>query len=135
MGRTAGVVVQEVRRQFADGKIMAGTKKPDYGPVIDICTAASLRELATPALACAILPGTTRSWILGWAERVGLRPYEGWLSSRDVAEADEAFLCSSVAGILPVTSYEGRPIGDGRPGPVTLRARADREAFIAGEVS
>jgi len=47
VGRTAGVVVQEVRRQFADGKIMAGTKRPDYGPVIDICTQASLRELAT----------------------------------------------------------------------------------------
>ena len=51
VGRTAGVVVQEVRSQFADGKIMAGTKKPDYGPVIDICTAASLRELATPGAA------------------------------------------------------------------------------------
>ena len=47
VGRTAGVVVQEVRSQFADGGIMAGTKKPDYGPVIDICTKASLRELAT----------------------------------------------------------------------------------------
>ena len=34
-------------------------------------------ELATPALDCAILPGTTRSWLLGWAERVGLRPVEG----------------------------------------------------------
>jgi K(+)-stimulated pyrophosphate-energized sodium pump len=56
VGRTAGVVVQEVRRQFADGKIMAGTKRPDYGPVIDICTAASLRELATPALLATLTP-------------------------------------------------------------------------------
>src|SRR6059058_5659873 len=56
VGRTAGVVVQEVRRQFADGKIMAGTKKPDYAPVIDICTAASLRELATPALLAVLTP-------------------------------------------------------------------------------
>ena len=90
-------------------------------------------ELATPDLACAILPGTTRSWILGWAPGAGLRPIEGWLTTRDLAEADEAFLCSSVAGILPVTSFEGRPIGTGRPGPVTLRARAEREAFIRGE--
>ncbi|OGO53689.1 MAG: hypothetical protein A2V84_01845 [Chloroflexi bacterium RBG_16_70_13] len=90
-------------------------------------------ELATPDLACAILPGTTRSWILGWAPGAGLRPTEGWLTTRDLAEADEAFLCSSVAGILPVTSFEGRPIGTGRPGPVTLRARAEREAFIRGE--
>jgi len=89
-------------------------------------------ELATPDVACAILPGTTRSWVLGWAPLAGLRPVEGWLTTRDLAEADEAFLCSSVAGILPVTSFEGRAIGSGRPGPITLRARADREAFISG---
>jgi K(+)-stimulated pyrophosphate-energized sodium pump len=56
VGRSAGVVVQEVRAQFRDGGIMAGTKKPDYGPVIDICTAASLRELATPALLAVLTP-------------------------------------------------------------------------------
>jgi K(+)-stimulated pyrophosphate-energized sodium pump len=56
VGRTAGTVVQEVRRQFADGQIMAGTKRPDYGPVIDICTAASLRELVTPALLAVLTP-------------------------------------------------------------------------------
>ncbi|HMJ76162.1 MAG TPA: sodium-translocating pyrophosphatase [Iamia sp.] len=56
VSRTAGVVVEEVRRQFADGKIMAGTKKPDYGPAIDICTTASLRELATPALIAVLAP-------------------------------------------------------------------------------
>lgn len=87
-------------------------------------------ELATPALECAILPGTTRSWVLEWAGRAGLRATEGWLTTRDLAEADESFLCSSVAGILPITRFEGRAIGAGRPGPVTLRARADREAFI-----
>ena len=56
VGRTAGVVVQEVRRQFADGLIMKGEKQPEYGPVIDICTAASLRELATPALLAVLTP-------------------------------------------------------------------------------
>ncbi|HXY92945.1 MAG TPA: sodium-translocating pyrophosphatase [Acidimicrobiia bacterium] len=56
VGRTAGTVVQEVRDQFADGKIMAGEKRPDYGPVIDICTKASLRELATPALLAVLTP-------------------------------------------------------------------------------
>jgi len=56
VGRTAGVVVQEVRKQFADGKIMRGEKQPEYGPVIDICTEASLRELATPALLAVLTP-------------------------------------------------------------------------------
>ena len=65
VGRTAGVVVQEVRSQFADGQIMAGTKQPDYGPVIDICTAASLRELTTPAL-LAVLTPVIIGFGIGW---------------------------------------------------------------------
>ena len=87
-------------------------------------------ELATPSLECAILPGTTRDWILGWAPTVGLRATEATLMPRDLASADEAFLSSSVAGILPVTAFDGRPIAVGTPGPWTLRARADRDAFI-----
>ena len=89
-------------------------------------------ELATPALACAILPGTTRDWILRWGAGAGLAVAEGLLTTRDLHEADEAFLSSSVAGILPVTRFAGETIGSGRPGPWTLRARNDREAFIRG---
>ena len=89
-------------------------------------------ELATPSLDCAILPGTTRSWLLDWGARVGLRPVEAALTREDIANAREAFLSSSVAGILPVTAFEGAPIGDGAPGAWTLRARADREAMIHG---
>ena len=82
------------------------------------------------ALDCAILPGTTRSWLLRWAASVGLRPVEGWLTPDELATADEAFVCSSVAGILPVTRFNGHSVGDGVPGPWTRRARADRERFI-----
>jgi K(+)-stimulated pyrophosphate-energized sodium pump len=57
VGRTAAVVVQEVRRQFREHPgIMLGTERPEYGPVIDICTQASLRELATPALLATLTP-------------------------------------------------------------------------------
>ncbi|MEZ5239573.1 MAG: sodium-translocating pyrophosphatase [Microthrixaceae bacterium] len=57
VGRTAGIVVQEVRRQFREKPgIMEYTDKPDYGPVIDICTGAALRELATPALLAVLMP-------------------------------------------------------------------------------
>jgi len=87
-------------------------------------------ELATPALECAILPGTTRSWLLAWGSTAGLRPHEGWLTPDELAAASEAFVCSSVAGILPVTRFNGHAIGDGRPGPHGRRARADREAFV-----
>jgi K(+)-stimulated pyrophosphate-energized sodium pump len=56
VGRTASVVVEEVRRQFREKRIMEGIDRPEYGPVIDICTAASLRELATPALLAVLSP-------------------------------------------------------------------------------
>ncbi len=57
VSRTAGTVVEEVRRQFREKPgIMARTERPDYGAVIDICTSASLRELATPALLAVLTP-------------------------------------------------------------------------------
>lgn len=97
-------------------------------------TADGATELATPSLDCAILSGTTRSWLLAWGSRVGLRPVEARLTPADLTAADEAFLSSSVAGVLPVTRFEDHPIGTGVPGPWTRRARADREELIRGEV-
>jgi K(+)-stimulated pyrophosphate-energized sodium pump len=57
VGRSAGTVVEEVRRQFREHPgIMDYTEKPEYGNVISICTAASQRELATPALLAVLSP-------------------------------------------------------------------------------
>ena len=57
VGRSAGTVVLEVRRQFREHPgIMDYTEKPEYGRVISICTAASQRELATPALLAILSP-------------------------------------------------------------------------------
>jgi K(+)-stimulated pyrophosphate-energized sodium pump len=57
VGRAAGRVVVEVRNQFRDHPgIMDFTEKPEYGRVVDICTADSLRELATPGLLAVLTP-------------------------------------------------------------------------------
>ncbi len=57
VGRSAGTVVLEVRRQFREHPgIMDYSEKPEYGRVISICTAASQRELATPALLAILAP-------------------------------------------------------------------------------
>ncbi|HEY6276692.1 MAG TPA: sodium-translocating pyrophosphatase [Streptosporangiaceae bacterium] len=57
VGRAAGQVVMEVRKQFRlHPGIMDYTEKPEYGPVVDICTRDSLRELATPGLLAVLTP-------------------------------------------------------------------------------
>ena len=57
VGRAAGAVVFEVRRQFNEiPGIMEGTGRPEYGKVVDICTRDSLRELATPGILAIFAP-------------------------------------------------------------------------------
>ncbi len=57
VGRAAGAVVFEVRRQFREiPGIMEGTGRPEYGRVVDIVTRDSLRELATPGLLAILSP-------------------------------------------------------------------------------
>ena len=80
VGRTAGVVVQEVRRQFRERRIMEGIDQPEYGKVIDICTAA-LRELATPALLAVLAPVIIGFGINYW------RSERSWLPSSSPASS------------------------------------------------
>jgi branched-chain amino acid aminotransferase len=88
------------------------------------------QTLATPPLSAAILAGTTRTWLLVHAERLGLVAAEVDLRPAELLAADEAFLTSSVAGIVPLVSLDGRSIGTGRPGPRTRALRAAREDWI-----
>ena len=86
--------------------------------------------LATPPLTAAILAGTTRTWLIAHAERLGLVLAEVDLRPAELVAADEAFLTGSVAGIVPLVSLDGRPVGSGRPGPRTRVLRQAREDWI-----
>ncbi|MFM9067430.1 MAG: sodium/proton-translocating pyrophosphatase, partial [Planctomycetota bacterium] len=56
VGRAAYLIVNECRVQFRDKEIWAGTKKPDYGRVVEICTASAQKELVGPALLAVFAP-------------------------------------------------------------------------------
>ena len=65
-----------------------------------------------------ILPGITRDTVLRSARRDGLPVEERTFREEDLRSADEVFLTGTTTGVLPVVRVDGRPVGDGRPGPV-----------------
>ena len=57
VGRAAGVIVEEVRKQFREKKgIMAGTEEPDYAACVDIATRAALKEMILPGIVAVAAP-------------------------------------------------------------------------------
>lgn len=72
-----------------------------------------------------ILHGITRQSMLAVAEAEGLRIDHRRITLDEVYAADEAFITGASSWVEPVGQVDGRPIGDGKPGPITLALRAD----------
>jgi branched-chain amino acid aminotransferase len=95
------------------------------------CTADNLfvvcgGRLLTPATVDGALSGITRGVILELADAAGIPAGEARLTRFDLHTADEAFVTGTGAEIMPVTTVDGRLVGDGQPGQIT---RQLREAF------
>lgn len=77
------------------------------------------QRLMTPSLSCGILSGITREVVLRLARENGVLVEEGEWPADVLQIAEEAFITGTVKMIMPVTTLDGRPIGDGKPGPIT----------------
>ena len=68
-----------------------------------------------------ILNGVTRRFVIKCALELGMQVREAPLTRHEFFNADEAFLCNTSWEVLPVRELDGRMIGSGKPGPVTLK--------------
>ncbi|HEX9447323.1 MAG TPA: D-amino-acid transaminase, partial [Dongiaceae bacterium] len=80
-------------------------------------------EIVTRPRSHDILSGITRLAVIALAKERNLRLVERAFSAAEASAAAEAFLTSSSAFVLPVTQIDGKPVGSGKPGPLTLRLR------------
>lgn len=81
-------------------------------------------QIVTRPLGHDILPGVTRATLSDLIRREGLRLVERPFSRDEALAASEAFVTSASATLMPVVSIDGKPIGDGRPGPICRSLRS-----------
>jgi D-alanine transaminase len=95
-------------------------------------------RLVTPPKGPFILPGITRDLVVEIARAKGIPCDELPVKIETLTSADEVWLTSSTKEILPITRIDGRPVGNGKPGPIHAKMFAlykeYKQAFIQGQV-
>ena len=79
--------------------------------------------LVTAPITGDILEGITRRTMMQFARDEGLAIEERDIDRSELYIVDEAFFCGTGVQIAPITSIDGRPVGDGIPGPITMKIR------------
>lgn len=94
-------------------------------------------RLCTPALSCGILDGITRGILLELAREAGIAVEEGEFTAESLQTAEECFLSNTTMEVMPATQLDGRPIGNGSPGPLSTRLHqifvTHRDQFLESE--
>jgi len=78
-------------------------------------------QIFTPPISAGALRGITRSVVFDVAAELGLKVIETDVTRHDVFIADECFLTGTAAEVIPVVKADGRTIGTGKPGSITMR--------------
>ena len=75
----------------------------------------------TPPLSAALLPGVTRESVMDIVEELSLKLHEADVPRELLSIADEIFFTGTAAEVTPIRSIDRRPVGNGKPGPVTRK--------------
>lgn len=78
----------------------------------------------TPNPECGILKGITKKILKDVAEENGILVEECTIAPEEIITADELFITSTTKGVMPVTVCDNKKIGDGKPGPLSIRLRS-----------
>jgi branched-chain amino acid aminotransferase len=88
-------------------------------------------RVATPPAYIGILQGVTRQTVMDLCATLGVPAAEQIITLHDVYTADECFLTGTGAELGPVVQVDGRPVGGGAPGPVTMKILAAFREYAA----
>jgi len=88
------------------------------------------RDVFTPSLECGVLDGVTRKAVIHINKVLGFTVAEGEFAAKDLFEAEEAFLTSSLMEVMPLVECDGQPIGKGTPGAHSMRVLARYREII-----
>jgi len=115
------LIAREARRLgFGEGIALASTGLLSEGAGENLFLVFNGALHTTPA-AAAILNGITRNSIITLARADGIEVIERELPREYLYLCDELFMCGTAAEITPIRSVDAKPVGEGRPGPVTQR--------------
>jgi branched-chain amino acid aminotransferase len=90
-------------------------------------------QLVTPTTTSSVLESITRDTLIVLAREAGMTVVERPVDRTELYLADEVFLCGSAAEISPIVSVDGYPLGQGKPGPVTVSLLRAYLAVASGE--
>lgn len=109
-----------------DGQVTEGTSTNAWIVTAD-------NTVVTRAADAAILNGVTRAAVFDIIRHDGYRLVERPFTVAEAKAAREAFLTSTTAELLPVVRIDGAPVGEGKPGPLSLKLRTAYLAHAAAE--
>jgi len=124
---------QEAKRQGADEALLLNQSGRVSEASVANLFAVRGRTLSTPPAIDGCLPGINRAAVLEIARELGFVVSECSLGRRDLLAADEVFLTGSGAGVVGVRSLDGRAIGRGQTGEVTLDLERRHRALAESE--